>query len=90
MTCLGVELDTATLRIRPIAILVSAELTIPYKSFLCHLGCIASTAGISFVFLYTIIACLSDFYENFCKYIVFLSNLYDTVASDVELRYPQM
>jgi len=31
MTCLGVELDTATLRIRPIAILVSAELTIPIK-----------------------------------------------------------
>jgi len=43
-----------------------------------------------FVFVYTIIACLSYFYVNFYLNIVLLSNVYETPAIDVELSYPQM
>jgi len=95
---MGVELDTATLlesllcariRIRPLAILVSGALKIPINSFLCQLGCLVSIAGMFRVFVYTIIACLPDFYGNFCLNIVFLSTVYETPVIDVELSYPQ-
>jgi len=73
MTYIYLGVDTATLlesllyalTHSPLAILVSAELKIPINSFLCQLGCLVSIAGIFFVFVYTIIVCLSYFSWKF-------------------------
>ena len=74
-----VELDTAILLESLLCALTHSatrhhcigSVKIPINSFLCQLGCLVSTAGMFWVFVYTIIACLPDFYGNFCLNIVF-------------------